>query len=109
MHTLRAIAAPEDIVVGDLVLLELLQGARDERHAARMERSLHEFIVSPMLSPELAAIAAGNYRRLRDQGVTVSRTADLIIATFCIERGHVLLHDDQHFEPMRALGLQTFA
>ena len=34
---LRAIANPDDIVVGDLILLECLQGARDEAHAARME------------------------------------------------------------------------
>jgi predicted nucleic acid-binding protein len=51
---------------------------------------------------------AANYRFLRRQGVTVRKTIDLIIGTFCIECGHTLLHNDRDFEPMEnLLGLQT--
>jgi predicted nucleic acid-binding protein len=40
--------------------------------------------------------------------VTIRKTIDLIIGTFCIERGHTLLHDDRDFEPMiRHLGLRA--
>ena len=100
VRRLRAIAHPGDIVVGDLVLLELLQGARDDAHAARIERNLREFRIEPMLDQDIAVKAAAHYRRLRATGITVRRTIDMIIATFCLERGHALLHDDRDFELM---------
>ncbi len=60
-----------------------------------------------MLNDTLATKAARNYRLLRAQGVTVRKTIDVIIGTFCIEEGHTLLHDDRDFDPMSEhLGLQ---
>ena len=94
--------------MGDLVLLEVLQGARDEQHAMRIEMDLREFRIERMLDEELAVRAAGHYRALRDRGVTVRKTVDLIIGTFCLERGHVLLHDDRDFNSMAMhLGLRV--
>lgn len=105
---LRAVQNPNEILVGDLVLLECLQGARDESHAARMEIELRAFFVETMLSADLAVDAARHYRRLRTLGVTPRKTIDLIIATFCIARGYRLLHQDRDFEPMmKHLGLQV--
>jgi predicted nucleic acid-binding protein len=105
---LAAFADQEQLLVGDVILLEVLQGARDEGHAARIERELRRYVVVPLLTPDLASSAARNYRRLRALGVTMRKTADLIIGTFCIERGHRLLHADQDFEPMqRHLGLMA--
>ncbi len=102
---LRGAIDPNDIVVGDLILLECLQGARDEGHAARIEAALSAFSMEPMLD---AVAAARHYRTLRALGVTPRKTADLIIATFCIARGHALLHQDRDFEPMIAhLGLRS--
>ena len=88
------------VLVGDLILLEVLQGARNERHAVEIERSLRLHPVAAMLDEGRAAQVARNYRRLRAQGITVRRTADMIIGTFCIEGGHALLHDDRDFDPM---------
>jgi predicted nucleic acid-binding protein len=103
---LEATAGREPILVGDLILLEVLQGARDEAHAARIERGLRRFDVVPLLDADLAPRAARNYRKLRDMGVTIRKTADVIIGTFCIERGCSLLHDDRDFAPMEEhLGL----
>jgi len=90
----------EPILVGDLILLEVLQGARDELHAARIERGLRRFEVVPLLDADLASRAARNYRRLRDMGITIRKTNDIIIGTFCIERGCSLLHDDRDFVAM---------
>ena len=60
-----------------------------------------------MLDDAIAVQAARNYRVLRTRGVTVRRTIDMIIGTFCISGGHALLHDDRDFEPMVAhLGLR---
>lgn len=100
VRALRAIEDPQDIVVGDLILLEVLQGARDERHAAAIEQNLRQFRIEPMLSTELAVQAARNFRFMRERGVSVRKTVDLIIGTFCIMHGHVLLHADRDFDPM---------
>lgn len=103
---LEAAAGREPILVGDLILLEVLQGARDEAHAARIERGLRRFAVVPLLDSDLAPRAARNYRKLRDMGLTIRKTADIIIGTFCIERRCSLLHDDRDFGPMEEyLGL----
>ena len=107
VRKLREIENPEDILVGDLVLLEVLQGARDEGHAAQIERYLTRFRVERMLDQDLAVLGARHYRRLRSGGITVRKTIDLIIGTFCLARGHVLLHDDRDFDPMASiLGLR---
>jgi predicted nucleic acid-binding protein len=106
---LRALADSDDdqLLVGDLILLEVLQGARDEAHANRIERSLRRYPIVPMLNEGLAIQAAHNYRLLRTLGITVRKTIDMIIGTFCIEGGHRLLHDDRDFDPMiQHLGLR---
>ena len=98
----------EPLLVGDLILLEILQGARDDAHAARIERGLRQYRVVPLLDDDLAPRAARNYRKLREAGVTIRKTADIIIGTFCIERRHALLHDDRDFAPMEEhLGLKV--
>ena len=99
-------SAATTIIVGELVLLEVLQGARDDLHAARIESDLRVFKIERMLDERVAIGAASNYRMLRSRGVTVRTTIDLIIATFCVERGHSLLHDDRDFDAMAGhLGL----
>ncbi len=99
-------ASREQILVGDLILLEVLQGARDEADATRIERGLREFDLVSLLDADLAPLAARNYHRLRGLGITVRKTADIIIGTFCIERRCALLHEDRDFAPMEEhLGL----
>jgi len=108
VRSLRSIEDPDDILVGDLILLEVLQGARSEAHAARLETDLRQFRIERMLDEELAVLGARHYRTLRENGVTIRKTIDLIIGTFCLARGHFLLHDDRDFEPMAAqLGLRV--
>jgi predicted nucleic acid-binding protein len=105
---LEAAAEREPLLVGDLILLEVLQGARDNAQAARIERALREYAIISLLDDRLAAQGARNYRRLRGLGITVRKTADIIIGTFCIEHGHSLLHEDRDFEPMeKHLGLKV--
>jgi predicted nucleic acid-binding protein len=105
---LNAAALREPLLVGDLILLEVLQGARNDMHAARIERTLRQYALVSLLDPHIASRAARNYRKLRDLGVTVRKMADIIIGTFCIEHHHTLLHEDRDFDPMRdRLGLRT--
>jgi predicted nucleic acid-binding protein len=97
---LEEAVAREPVLIGDLILLEILQGARDDAHAARIERGLRQYAIVPLLDADLAPRAARNYRKLRELGVTVRKTADIFISTFCIEHRHALLHDDRDFAPM---------
>jgi predicted nucleic acid-binding protein len=98
----------QPLLVGDLILCEVLQGLRSEREARLVERALRRVATVSLLDPDLAVKAAANYRSLRTKGVTIRKTVDLVIGTFCIERSHILLYDDRDFEPMvRFLGLQA--
>jgi len=88
------------LLVGDVSLLEVLRGARDEAHASRLETRLRRFEIVSMLDEKIALAAARNYRMLRSLGITVDKLGDLIIGTYCIENGHRLLQDDRDFSPM---------
>jgi predicted nucleic acid-binding protein len=108
VRRLRALIPEGQILVGDLILCEVLQGLRGETEAILVEATLRKFTLVSLLDPDLAVVAAANYRHLRRTGITIRKTIDLIIGTFCIERGHALLHSDRDFEPMeRFLGLRT--
>ena len=89
-RTLLSLMGSEPLLVGDVILCEVLQGARTEAHAQVLERELRKFEVVPMLNPDLAVAAAKNYRSLRSAGVTIRKTIDLIIGTFCIAYEHAL-------------------
>jgi len=63
-----------------------------------------------MLGKEIALKSALNYRSLRKKGITIRKTADIIIGTFCIEHDLLLLHNDKDFEPMeKHLGLRIYS
>lgn len=104
---LKTISRARDILLGDIVLLEILQGAQSDGNAANLQKRLAPFQVVPMLSPDIAIKAAANFRVLRSKGITIRKTADLIIGTYCMEHGHSLLHADRDFNPMAEhLGLR---
>lgn len=108
VRRLRAAFGQEFIVVGDLIMLEVLQGVADEARAEEAERWLRAFTVVRMLDDALAVRAARNYRMLRARGVTVRRTIDMVIGTYCLAHGLKLLHDDRDFDGMeRHLGLSV--
>ncbi|MCW5700209.1 MAG: PIN domain nuclease [Rhodospirillales bacterium] len=108
VYRLRAFLGKEEILVGDLILCEVMQGFRDEKNAAIAYDVFLTFDVVSMVGPEVALQAAKHYRILRRRGVTVRKTIDLLIGTYCIRERHALLHNDRDFDPMAAhLGLVT--
>jgi predicted nucleic acid-binding protein len=108
VQKLRSIETPRTLFLGDLILMEVLMGARSPDHAARLYQELLQFPVVSLVGADIAQAAARNYRHLRSLGVTLRTGFDLLIATFCIEHGHHLLHDDRDFGPMvEHLGLKT--
>lgn len=107
VSALHGLLGRQLLVTGDVVLVEVLQGFRTERDINVAHRLLHTLDIEPVLGHDLAVKCARNYRTLRSRGVTVRKTIDVIIATFCIERGYRLLHNDRDFKPFaRHLGLQ---
>jgi hypothetical protein len=98
----------EPILVGDLILYQVLQGARSDRAARDVELTLRKCELVEMSGPKLAAAAAAKYRQLRTTGVTVRKSIDMLIGTYCIIYRHTLLHSDRDFDPMeRYLGLKV--
>jgi predicted nucleic acid-binding protein len=106
VQRLMALIDTSEIVVGDLTLCEVLQGLQSEASARQVERLLRQFEIVPMAGDAVAVAAARNYRMLRARGITVYKTIDLLIGTWCIENRRPLLHNDRDFHPMvRYLGL----
>ena len=96
------------LLTGDLILAEVLQGFRHTEDMVAARRALRSLPYADLVGQEVALASAQNYRLLRHRGITVRKTIDVIIATFCIRNGHVLLHADRDFAPMAEhLGLRT--
>lgn len=94
------------IIIGDLILTEVLQGFQSDKDFKTARELLLGIPFMPMGGRELALESAMNYRFLRRKGVTVRKTIDVIIGTFCIHHLLILLHDDRDFDPMvKHLGL----
>jgi len=88
------------IIIGDLILTEVLQGFRSNADFETAKNFLSALLFREIGGYNVAIQSAQNYRALRKAGVTVRKTIDIIIATFCIIEGFTLLHDDRDFDPM---------
>jgi predicted nucleic acid-binding protein len=98
----------EQVGLTNLILCEVLQGARNDLKFDAFARDLCQFEVFDTGSVNLAVASARNYRALRQNGFTIRRTIDCIIPTFCIEHGYQLLHHDRDFDAFeRHLGLRV--
>ena len=86
------------LALTDLILCETLQGMPDERSFTRLLHEFRKFEVFDTGGRDLAILAAKNFRVLRRRGRTVRKTIDCLIATFCLQRGHSLLHRDRDFD-----------
>jgi predicted nucleic acid-binding protein len=97
----------ELLAIGDLILAEVLQGFNDEKSFHEAKKLLTFLDVVDLGGENIAIQAAGNFRALRQLGVTVRKTIHTIIATWCIASGYELLHTDRDFEPFaKHLGLR---
>ena len=105
---LHAVVGQRQILVGDIILSEVLQGFRDDKDFEAARRILSRFSQAQMLDTNLALQSARHYRALRKRGITVGKTIDCFIATYAIAYGHELLHTDGDFDPFEAhLGLRV--
>jgi len=88
------------IIMGDLILTEVLQGFSSDNDFKTAKAFLSALPFREMGGYKVALQSAQNYRKLRKAGITVRKTIDVIIATFCIIEGLTLLHDDRDFDPI---------
>ena len=105
VERLKQLAGFDELIIGDLILAEILQGVRSDRERADVEAVLDAFDVVPLVGELGARQSAENYRALRKRGITVRKTMDCLIASWCIRHNVPLLHSDRDFEPFAALGL----
>ena len=91
------------VVTGDIIIAEFLQGFKNDREYLIAKQIMDNLEYRDFLGKEIAIQAANNYMKLRKQGITVRKTIDVIIATFCIENGLPLIHNDRDFDPMEEI------
>lgn len=105
---LDSLLGNEPLAIGDLILTEILQGFRADSDFRRAKALLMSLTLFEMLGVDRALRCAEYYRELRKRGVTVRKTADVIIATFCLVENHALLYADRDFTPfVEHFGLRT--
>lgn len=96
------------IITGDLIIVEFLQGFKKENDLKKAMEIMEALEYYDFVGRENAIKAAQNFRKLRKKGVTVRKTIDILIATFCIENGFELIHNDRDYDPMeKYLGLRV--
>lgn len=95
------------VAIGDLILAEVLQGFRRDKDYKTAKRLLEELTMLELLGKKMAIKSADNFRKLRKKGLTIRKTADVIIASYCIEHEMPLLFTDKDFKPfVEHLGLR---
>lgn len=96
------------IVTGDLIIAEFLQGFREDREYLEAKQIMDSLEYRDLVGREIALAASQNYRILRKNGITIRKTIDVILATYCIENDIELIHNDRDFDPMEeTLGLRV--
>jgi predicted nucleic acid-binding protein len=96
------------VALGDIIFLEILQGIKNDKEFERTKRSLGTLEQHQLLGKDLVIKCAENFRFLRKKGLTIRKTTDVIIATFCIEKKMPILFVDRDFKPfVTHLGLKS--
>ena len=96
------------VATGDLIIVEFLQGFREDKQFQEAKGLMDSLEYYDFVGREMAIKAAQNFRKLRKKGITIRKTIDVLIATFCMEYGFELLHNDKDFDSIEeVLGLRV--
>ena len=104
-NKLDKLLSSEQIIMGDIILSEVLQGFRKDSDFNKAKEALDFLQCYSISNKKIAIKSAENFRSLRKKGITVRKTTDMLIGTFCIENNVPLLHNDKDFTPLEKLGL----
>jgi predicted nucleic acid-binding protein len=96
---LDSLLGVEPIATGDIILTEVLQGFRNDQDYNIAKDLLTSLVIFNLINNTIALKSANNYRFLRKRGITIRKTIDVIIASFCIENEIPLLFVDKDFVP----------
>lgn len=97
-ETLDQLLSDDTVLIGDIILTEILQGFDKKRDFDLARNALDELECVQITHKSLAVKAASNFRYLRSKGITIRKTIDMLIATWCIENTIPLLHNDSDFD-----------
>jgi predicted nucleic acid-binding protein len=104
---LEGLLDTQELAIGDLIFTEVLQGCKVDKEFNQVRRLLGRLQLVALSGEDVVVEAARNYRKLRNLGLTVRGTIDVVLATRCIVSGHRLLHSDRDFDAFELhLGLR---
>jgi predicted nucleic acid-binding protein len=104
---LEGLLDSQELAIGDLIFTEVLQGCKLDKEFNEVRRLLARLDLIVLGGEDVMIEAAKNYRKLRNLGITVRGTIDVVLATRCIVSGHQLLHSDRDFDAFEQhLGLR---
>lgn len=98
-NTLDSALIDGTVAIGDIIFLEILQGFRHDKDYNKARNTLSTLEQYELFGQTMVIKCANNYRALRKKGITIRKTTDIIIATFCIDNKLPLLYSDRDFEP----------
>ncbi|MCB0597630.1 MAG: PIN domain nuclease [Lewinellaceae bacterium] len=106
-NLLHQLLGSEPVSIGNIILTEVLQGFSSDKDFDTAKKSLLSLPCYQMIDTNIALKSVEHYRFLRKKGITVRKTIDMIICTFCIENDASLLHSDRDFQFLEThLGLK---
>ncbi|MGM0460600.1 MAG: type II toxin-antitoxin system VapC family toxin [Bacteroidota bacterium] len=97
-ETLDRLLSEKSVLIGDIILTEVLQGFDSDKEFRWAKQALDPLDCVHLGGKPLAIKAASNFRFLRSKGITIRKTVDILIGTWCIEHDVELLHNDKDFD-----------
>jgi predicted nucleic acid-binding protein len=108
-ESLDRILSEQSVLVGDIILTEILRGFDSDKEIRLAKQALEPLDCVHLGGKSLAIKAASNFRFLRSKGITIRKTVDMLIGSWCIEHEVELLHNDKDFDQIATqLPLQTY-
>ncbi|MGF1576595.1 MAG: PIN domain nuclease [Cyanophyceae cyanobacterium] len=107
-NLLDTLLTQDILAIGDLILAEVLQGFSHQTDFDQAQQLFAPLVTLNLVGVDVAVQSAQNFRFLRSKGITVRKTIDTLIATYCIVNRLSLLYSDRDFDPFVAhLGLHS--
>lgn len=108
-ESLDRLLSEQTVLIGDIILTEILQGFDSDKEFRLAKQALDPLDCVHLGGKSLAIKAATNFRFLRSNGITIRKTVDMLIGTWCIEHEIELLHNDNDFDQIATqLPLQIY-
>ena len=105
----QLLASDTEIATADIILMEVLQGIRDDAVYQEIRGLLHAFPVFSSGGFEACLKSADLYRTCRKRGLTVRKSLDCLLAVTALENGLTVFHKDRDFDQIaRVVPLRVY-